>query len=465
MQGTQYRSKNSHRVDWMKFLERLFPKKQAAAPIMSGSPVMRQRFSLGYVDRSVVVSPERIAANRSIPVVLESLSGLSRLCFTGFDHVLKPLDPSDDTQEANIKKALQQIHIQEKRIGRIGKSRRNGTLGLVRATALDGWSFRQAVAEYSTIQEGNWQNFAEIQLLPAQSFGTAPGNLPYSSCIADKILPGIVYDINQDLTRFFQAGDNALPRELDPDNIIYIEDITIPDDLSFMKVLNPTIEAWKEVRRYGMLAEHRVGVPDEVASINARDVVAMIEAKIPVKMQDLIDHCDDLAERQSHESKKVALAGTKIEYPKIDMPLNPWDADQYLKEEICDFFFKRNVIKRVEQAVSSSDSGAKALIDIHVSSERELWGKPFESLWNTWLEWNGFELVDEFAWWDWSPEDQDKQHKRNLENFRSHAMTIQTFCELEGLPIPNDEELQEIAAQHALLFGKDNVLSRSNLTV
>jgi len=44
-------------------------------------------------------------------------------------------------------------------------------------------------------------------------------------------------------------------------------------------------------------------------------------------------------------------------------------------------------------------------------------------------------------------------------------MTIQTFCELEGLPIPNDEELQEIAAQHALLFGKDNVLSRSNLTV
>lgn len=450
----------------MKFLERLFPKKQAAAPTMSGSPVMRQRFSLGYVDRSVVVSPDRIAANRSIPVVLESLSGLSRLCFTGFDHVLKPLDPSDDTQEANIKKALQQIRIQEKRIGRIRKTRGNGTLGLVRATALDGWTFRQAIAEYSTITEGAWLNFGEIQMIPALSLVAAPTNAG-DKFLPDPILPGVVFDQSEDRIRIFQSGRGAgmLPIELDTENLLYIEDITIPEDLSFMKVLNPTIEAWKEVRRCGMLAEHRVGVPDEVASINARDVVAMIEAKIPVKMQDLIDHCDDLAERQSHESKKVALAGTKIEYPKIDMPLNPWDADQYLKEEICDFFFKRNVIKRVEQAVSSSDSGAKALIDIHISSERELWGKPFESLWNTWLEWNGFELYDEFAWWDWSPADQDKQHKRNLENFRSHAMTIQTFCELEGLPIPNDEELQEIAAQHALLFGKDNVLSRSNMTV
>jgi len=240
-----------------------------------------------------------------------------------------------------------------------------------------------------------------------------------------------------------------------------------------LKVLNPTIEAWKEVRQYGMLAEHRVGIPDEVASVDAKDIVAMIEAKIPVKMQDLIDHCDDLAENQSAFNKKVLLPGTKLEYPVIDMPLNPWEADQYLKEEICDFFFKRNVIKRVEQAVSSSDSGAKALIDIHVASERELWGKPYENLWTLWLEWNGFELVDEFSWWDWSPADQDKQHKRNLESYRSHAMTIQTYCELEGLPIPSEEpgpngepsELEKLIEQHKRIFGKSEVLNPSSQTV
>ena len=42
----------------------------------------------------------------------------------------------------------------------------------------------------------------------------------------------------------------------------------------------------------------------------------MIAAKIPVKMQDLVDHCDDLAENQGHATKKVALAGTRIEYPQ-----------------------------------------------------------------------------------------------------------------------------------------------------
>ena len=447
----------------MKFLDRFFPKKQAAAPSMVGAPVTKTRGVYGQIDRSTDNSPERLAANRSIPIVLEGLGGLSRLCFYGMDHVLKPLDPSDDTQEPNIQKAMEQIRIQEKRIGRIRKSRGNGTLGLVRAAALDGWTFRQATAEYATIQEGTWLNFEEIQMIPALSLVAAPTGTG-DKFLPDPILPGVVFDKSEDRIRIFQSGRGAgmLPTELDTENLLYIEDITIPEELSFMKVLNPTIEAWKETRRYGMLAEHRVGVPDEVASVNAKDIVAMLEAKIPVKMQDLIDHCDDLAENQSHINKKVALAGTKIEYPKIDMPLNPWEADQYLKDEIADFFFKRNVIKRVEQAVSSSDSGAKALIDIHVVSERELWGKPFENLWNQWLEWNGFELVDEFAWWDWSPEDQDKQHKRNLENFQSHAMTVQTYCELEGLPIPSEEpgpdggpsEFERLVAQHKLLFGK-----------
>ena len=462
----------------MKILDRLLRRKQSeAAPSqMSGSPVVRHNAPYGYIDRSTVVSPERIAANRSIPVVLESLSGLSRLCFSGFDHGLKPLDPSDDKQGPNIEKALQQIKLQERRIGRIGKARRCGTIGLIRYSALDGWSFRQALAVHSTIQEGNWLNFAEIQALSAQSFSSAP-SMSGDGYLSDTILPGIVYDRAQDATRFFQSGAGASSgqaKELDPEGILYIEDVTVPPDLSFLKVLNPVMEAWKEVRRYGMTAERRVAVPNETAAIDARDILALVQAKIPVKMQDLVDHCDDLAENQSYANRKVALAGTKIQYPNISMPLNPWDADQYLRDEICDFFFHRNVVKRVEQAISSSDNAAKALLDIHIASERELWGKPYEGLWNQWLEWNGFELVDEFAFWDWTPTDQKAEHQRNLENFRSHTMTIQTFCEREGLPVPSDgpgpngepSEVEKLAAQHALLFGnKNNVLNQPNQTV
>lgn len=463
----------------MKLFEQIrsiFRQSEAATPEMQGRPVVRMQSPYGFVDRSVVVSADRIAANRSIPIVLESLSGLSSLCFSGFDHTLRPIDSSDDKQGPNIEKALAQIRLQEKRIGRIGKARRCGTLGLVRAAALDGWSFRQSLSEYATIQEGNWLNFAEIQHLPAQSFSTS-SSLGGNDFLADKILPGIIYDSKRDATRFFQnAGTigGGQAKEIDPENILYIEDVTVPDDLSFLKTLNPIMEQWKEVRRYGMTAEKRVAVPNETERVDANDIVKMITAKIPVKVQELIDHCDDLAENQSYANKKVAIPGTRIEYPSISMPLNPWEADQYLKDEICDFYFKRNVIKRVEQAVSSSDNAAKALLDIHIASERELWGKPYEGLWNRWLEWNGFELVDEFDWWSWTPADQAAAHTRNLENFRSHAMTIQTFCELEGLPIPSDEkgpkgepsELDILIEQHARIFGsKGNDLNPSNTKV
>lgn len=380
---------------------------EAAAPAPA---VGKVRASMGSASvRSLTqagaVSPAMIASNRSIPIVLESISGLSRLCFSNFDHVLKPLDVSDDTQGKNIELAMEQIRIQEKRIGRIGKAKRQGTIGLIRASALDGWSFRQSLAEYSTVQEGNWLNFQDIQSLPALSFSTA-SSLNGDEFVVDKLLSGVVFDKKQDLTRFFQYPGVGQAKELDPEGILYIEDVTVPDDTSFLKVLHPIMEQWKEIRKYSMTAERRVAVPNETERIDANDIVRMILAKVPVKVQDLIDHCDDLAENQSYQNKKVALAGTRIEYPNISMPLNPWEADQYLKDEISDFFFKRNVIKRVQQSISSSDTSQKALLDTHIFSERELWGKPFEGLWNQWLEWNGFELYDEFAYWDWTPADQ-----------------------------------------------------------
>ncbi len=432
----------------MKLLDRLFHRTQEATAVMSGSPVVRLNQPYGFVDRSAVVTPERIAANRSVPIVLESLSGLSRLCFGGFDHVLKPVDPSDDTQAKNIEKALAQIRLQEKRIGRIGKARKCGTIGLIRYAALDGWSFRQALSEFATVQEGSWLNFAEVQALPAQSFSSA-SNLTGDDYLADKILPGVVFDRKQDVTRFFQSGKSSSgqAQELEPENILYIEDVTVPDDISFLKVINPIIEQWKEVRRYGMTAEKRIAVPNETERIDAKDIIAMMAAKVPVKMQDLIDHCDDLAENQSYANRKVALAGTRIEYPNISMPLNPWEADQYLKDEVCDFFFKRNVLKKVEQAISTSDNSAKGILDIHTNSERELWGRPYEGIWNTWLEWNGFELVDEFSWWNWAPKDQEKERSHQLMSLNAGSMLINDYRKLQGWPEYSDKELTRLAEE------------------
>ena len=384
---------------------------EAAAPAPATGKVraFMGSASVRSLTQAGAVSPAMIASNRSIPIVLESISGLSRLCFSNFDHVLKPLDASDDTQGKNIELAMEQIRIQEKRIGRIGKAKRQGTIGLIRASALDGWSFRQSLAEYSTVQEGNWLNFQDIQSLPALSFSMA-SSLNGDEFVVDKLLPGVVFDKKQDLTRFFQYPGVGQAKELDPEGILYIEDVTVPDDTSFLKVLHPIMEQWKEIRKYSMLAERRVAVPNQTSRVDAKDVIALADSglltKRPNFVQELIDKCDDLAENQSYANTKSVPPGARLEYPNISMPLNPWEADQYLKDEISDFFFKRNVIKRVQQSISSSDTSQKALLDTHIFSERELWGKPFEGLWNQWLEWNGFELYDEFAYWDWTPADQ-----------------------------------------------------------
>lgn len=454
----------------MKFFNQILShfKHSEAAAQLSGRPAVHFTSPYGYVDRSTVVTPERLAANRSVPIVLESLSGLSRLCFGGFDHSLKPLDSSDDTQGLAIAKALAQIRIQEKRIGRIGKARNCGTIGLIRAAALDGWSFRQAVSEYAVAQEGNWTNFAEIQHLPGQSFNSA-SNLSGDDYLADKILPGIVYDAKQDATRFFQYSGSGVAKELEPEGILYIEDVTVPDDISFLKVLNPIIEQWKEIRRYGMTAEKRIAVPNETERVDASDIVKMVAAGVSVKVQDLIDHCDDLAENQSYANKKVALPGTRIEYPNVSMPLNPWEADAELRKEIVDFFFRRNILEVTAQALSATNAPAKELLDIHIVSERELWGRPYEGLWTQWLEWNGFELYDSFEYWQWAPEDQESFHKRTLEDYRSHMITINEARLALGYNPLDEQGFKDLIDEHNQIWGQGgqgrNVLNPSTNTV
>jgi hypothetical protein len=451
----------------MSFLSRFFSRqKEASAPILSGAPMVRFYQPMGYIERQI--TPELIAADRSVLVVLSSLVGLNRLCFGGFDHNLKPIDEGDDTQGPKIDTALKQIKLQEKRIGRVGKVRKTGTLGLIRASALDGWSFRQALSEYSTIQEGSWLNFAEIQSLPAQSFGAAATGLSGAKILPDKILPGIVYDGNQDRTRFFQSSTSyGQAKELDPEQILYIEDIAVPPDISYMKALVPVIEQWKEIRRYGMTAERRVAVPNETAAVDAKDIVALSTIKgFNVNVQAILDYAKDLCENQSSSNEKVVIPGLKLQYPNISMPLNPWEADADLRKQIVDFFFHRDILEVTAQAFSASNAPAKDLLDLHIASERELWGKPYEGLWNQWLEWNGFELVDEFVWWSWSPKDQKAEHQKNLENYRSHAITINEFRKLEGLSALTEEEIAALAKEHALIFGnKSNIMNPSDTTV
>lgn len=407
-----------------------------------------------YIQR--LISPYVIAEYRSIPCVLSSLISLSRLCFAGFDIKFTSIDgPEDDTKGPQIKAATRQFRRINKNIGRVGKSKKLGVLPLVRYAALEGWSYREAVFQFATEQQGSWFNPVEIQALPSLSFArpAASTTSEVNRYTPDKILPGVVFDRDQDQTRFLQSqkiGD--VPQELDPESILFIEDVVIPDGMSMMKAIVPIIEEMREADTDGLLALHRVGVPNEVAQLDVDAVAKMSQLDPHFKVQSVIDYMHDLVANQGTDTAKVGLGGMKLEYPNISMPINPWDVEQLLEKKIVDFWFHRNILEQTGHSISTTQSPQKALLDLHIASEREIWGKPFENWFNdNWTEPNGFDLLMEFDWWAWESTDNAAQWQGERADFQAGALDINEYRKRRGYNILSDEEIKQLIEHHTAL--------------
>ena len=420
-----------------------------------GAPVVRAPPPPGYIDRQI--TPPIIVANREVPIVLSSLTGFSRFCFGGYDWLLESIDgPEDDTKTSQIDAALRQIKLIDKRIGRVGRARKVGTLGCVRAAAMESWSWGKAVFEYGMKSNAGWIEPTEIQCLPGQSFARAP-YLYGDNILPDAILKGIIYDSDRDTTRFFQSatsGDD--PVELNSDNVLFLVDPTIPDGTSMLKALNPSIEQWKEIRYDAMLTAHRVGVPNEIAQIDPVDVEKMaLIAPDVFSLDDLINYAKSFVQSQGNETAKVSLGGMRVSYPNISVPLDPWRADKYLKEEILAFFFKKDILEVTAQAISATNAPSKALLDIIISSEREIHGKPFEDWWNEWLELNGFgDLKLTFSWWNWTPVDQEAERLAVTSDFTNGGIGINEFRAKRNYPALEPDKIAKLIDEYKTLRGR-----------
>jgi len=441
----------------MGFLDKLLGigRKPTLDGALLGAPIIRATAPPGYIDRQITAPI--IAANREVPIVLSSLTGLSRICFGGFDWHLESIDgPDDDTKAPQIDAALKQIKLIDKRIGRVGRARKVGTLGCVRAAALESWSWGKAVFEYGMKSEAGWIEPTEIQCLPGQSFARAP-SLYGENILSDALLKGIIYDTERDMTRFFQSATSSVdPVELNPDNVLFLVDPTIPDGTSMLKTLNPSIEQWKEIRYDAMLTEHRVGVPNEIAQIEPADVEKMATiAPTVFSLDELIKYAKSFVQSQGNETAKVSLGGMRVSYPNISVPLDPWQADKYLKEEILAFFFKKDILEVTAQAISATNAPSKALLDIVVSSEREIHGKPFEDWWNEWLELNGFgDLKLTFSWWNWTPTDQEAERLAVTSDFTNGGIGINEFRAKRDYPALEPDEITKLIDEYKTLRGR-----------
>jgi len=420
-------------------IKRRIPWVQEAAPAkLLGRPIVKQTtYAANTRERNI--TPALLVEDRNVAPAISAIGGLSGLCFSGFDWILKPLEEgNEEAVEKKIYQVLPEIKRLDSQIGRVGKARNVGTLGLIRRSFLEGYTFRQVVVEYATIRDGSWLNFADIQILPGETFATMPPSLAgQERYVADKILPGIVADSQDDDVKFYQSLGMGKTQELDPENVLYIQDNKIPDNTSLIKAIVPSIEAWKEVRYDSMLTMHRVGSPNQVAQLDARDLVLLKDADLiggpnQPTLGDIKEYAEDIVQNQGIDRAQMSLAGMKLQYPNVSIPINPWEADALLRKEIMDFFFHTDILQVTAQAISATTAPSKELLDNHIAGERETYGQPFEALWNDWLEWNGFDLVLELGWWNWAPKDQEAEKRAVRDDLTAGIITINEAREKNG---------------------------------
>lgn len=436
----------------MSILSRIFNRNARKSNELYGASIYNQSRIIPSYRRPVTAAT--ISEILKVPKVLSSITTLSRLCFPGFDYNIIALDENDDTQSENILQVSKKLKELDQKIGIFGRHAKVSMIDLLRRTMLDTLCYRQAIFEYVYEKDSDGWLVPKVQHLPAISFSqSAAGLIGNSRYAQDYLLPGIIYDVNTKQIRFFQkVSSYDEPKELDSEQILYIEDVAMPADTSMVASLVPVVMQWQELRKNLMLASHRIGVPNEIAQIELPSENGSV-----VNISDLINYAKDLVTNQSGETAKVSLPGMKLEYPNISMPLNPIDPDQYLKREIIEHFFARDILEVTTQAISASSAPGKLLLDQIVAGYREVNGKPWESFINNWLEINGFELKCEFLYWDITPKDQAAERKHMLDSLKAGSMLINEYRRLNGLREYTDEELERLFNERNRLKTASNI--------
>jgi hypothetical protein len=396
-------------------------------------------------------TPAKLADDLTAPPIASALSGMTRFAFAGVDLVPTPLEEGDDTQHKKIDRVSPVIEKLDARIGQVGMKSNAGSLGLIKGAYKSGAAFGKAIIEYSTIREDNFINFDIVQLLPAESFNSAPaGSIGFKS---DAILPGIGYDLNERSVRYFQNAGMGKTIELDPEQIIFIQDDAVAENTSLLMAIAPTLEKWRAAADYGMIAAHRVSVPNMQARVEGKVIAEILKYGGEISPADVLAHAEDIVENQGYDEAVAVPAGMSLNYPNARVALDPWKIEDQLLKEILNFWFNKDVLESLQQAVSVSSAPQLSLLDRRISYDREMYGLPVQHLWDWWFMENGFDLRMEFNWWSWSPEDQQQAAENTRADFRDGIIDLNEARTARGLPALNPKEKEAFFRERRIIDG------------
>ena len=307
--------------------------------------------------------------------------------------------------------------------------------------------------------DDGWIVPAALQRLPAASFATAPSSVVGSDrYVTGHLLKGIVYDKEENVTRYYQTQGNGQQIEIPADHIIHIRDLrsNYVDGEPYVQGIVATISQLEFVRKRMMQTVSRVGAPPMVVRVGLPPDVAKrleetgegITGALPgegktvgdAMFSQLWELGSMIAQEPSPDVATVIPNGIDIDWQRPSVPLNPIEIDQYLIREAVSHIFPRDVLEVLSSAISTSAAPLLDLLKIMVQGWQQIVSIPFEArVWTRMLELNGYEgYRAELEWASIIPEDPNKEIERTLAYFHAHIITLDEARARLGLP-PLDE--------------------------
>jgi len=305
-----------------------------------------------------------------------------------------------------------------------------------------------------------WKAPAFAEYRDATSFTIwPPGVLPVGPrWISGRILKGVVYDSQERTMQYWQSFHNFIvPIQIPTARVMHVKDQIgrYVDGESYLAGVMPTIAQQEYSRKVMMLAIKRwgagvVGVKVGVLKgpdgkpINAADP----EGKGRARQTVANEWAENLVKNWDGANAFKLLEEHDLIFPPSRIGSETSKPDEYFKREILQHLVTRDFIEQNNGALSASSDPLIDFFMLVVNSWRPIVCKPWEHLFNTILELNGFEgWTLEYVMETPDFRDSNSKHANSLAALQAHAITLARFCEETNRPAPTDEERAQILVE------------------
>lgn len=317
-------------------------------------------------------------------------------------------------------------------------------------------AYRWDIHEIYMGQIGKWQVPIYWEQLPAHSFAKSlskyEGNAKY---LPDRLLKGVIYDIDAKQYIFFQAQDSTSdPRQIPPDNVFYMCDPRTkdPQGHSYFSGLVPFIKAQGLATMAANQTMARGGSPNavfKVKNMEGDDDLGYVvsedaeEESMGTKEYKWWDYADQLAKRQGKDTRMVVPEEIDVIWPDLKVALNPLDAEGHWKAKIVDALVPVDPMKQLGTSLAKSSKELLEYLEKIFGGYHDQVNQYAEVL--TYIVningWEGWTI--ESTWQPVSPADVKIEKDFSLKSYQAGAIPVSRYYEETGrTALTPNEQLQ-----------------------